>query len=187
MDLAEIRRRLATYRPLCLPADGARRAAVLLPLRWMSDPLGGLELILTRRAEHLPTHAGQVALPGGNMMPRISTRKRLPREAGEELGIPAEHVEVLGRLDDMLTITGFHVVPVVGALRGQVILRPDPREVERAFTVPLAVLLDPAVWESRLHPWKGSAVRIWHVAFDGEDIWGATAAMLRRFVEVLWH
>jgi 8-oxo-dGTP pyrophosphatase MutT (NUDIX family) len=97
------------------------------------------------------------------------------REAQEELGISRSSVDVLGALDDYLTITGFTISPCVGWLAPEVLIRPNPSEVERAFAVPLRSFLAPP---SGVTPWHG-----WTV--DGELVWGATAAILRGFVSVV--
>ncbi len=182
----EILARLTGYDPLELPHSQARRSAVLVPLR-KTDGACGLEVILTRRSDDLDHHAGQVAFPGGMIDGGdASPRAAALREAEEELGIPPERVEIVGRLDDMLTITNFHIVQVVGMVPTDLELVANPREVARVFTLPLSVMLERERWQEQVHHWQGNEVTSWHLPHDGEDIWGATATMLRGFAQLLW-
>ncbi|MEK7705700.1 MAG: CoA pyrophosphatase [Myxococcota bacterium] len=163
----------------------ARRAAVLLPFRACGNEVE--ELVLTRRADALDVHAGQVAFPGG----RIEANDASPeaaalREAREELGLSSEQVRIVGRLDEMVTITNFHVTPVVGIVQCDVALRPDPEEVARVFGIPVVRLLDPQGWEQREHEYRGNLFRVWHFPYDGEDVWGVTGIILRGLVELMW-
>ena len=186
MKRAVILERLARHVPLELPSAGARQAAVLVPLRVIANEGDDLEVVLTRRAPGLNTHAGQVAFPGGGIDPGDpSVEHAALREAEEELAIPPGRVQLVGRLDDMLTITGFHVRQIVGIVPADVELVPEPREVARVFSVPVGVLLDPHRWHERQHPFRGENILIWHLDWDGEDVWGATAMMLRGLVDIL--
>ncbi|MEE8410583.1 MAG: CoA pyrophosphatase [Myxococcota bacterium] len=177
---------LSGYDPFVFEPRDVTRAAVLVPLREMGEG-DALELILTRRSEEIGELAGQVAFPGGRLAECDATpTDGALREAHEELGIPPDRVEVIGRLDDMVTVTGYHVVAVVGLVHPDVELVPSPREVARVFTVPLDTLLDPDGWENRIHEWKGSRLSVWHFPYDGEDVWGATGRTVRNMVELLW-
>ena len=159
------------------PRVGPRRpAAVLVPI--VERP-GGHTVLLTRRAEHLHDHPGQVSFPGG----RLDETDRDPidaalREAAEEIGLDRGIVELAGLLDGYETATGYTVTPVVGFLRPGFILTLDPFEVAEAFEVPLAFFLDEA--SCRI----GSLVRggrrryYYEFEYEGRRIWGATAGML---------
>ncbi len=185
MNRIQVLQSLGGYAPLTLPRGSARPSAVLVPLRETDD--GEVEVILTRRVTHpKDPHSGQVSFPGGRREADDRSREQTAlREAYEELGIPPERVRLIGRLDDMLTVTGYHVVPVVGCVPRDVALVPNPDEVARVFTVPVGELLRDERWEHRVHPWRGSEVLVWHFPHDGEDVWGATARMLRDMVELL--
>jgi 8-oxo-dGTP pyrophosphatase MutT (NUDIX family) len=177
---------LADYEPLTLPPGESRLSAVLVPLR--DNQAGdGLDVILTRRtANPRDPHSGQVSFPGGRHEAGDDSRETTAlREAHEELAIPPERVEVVGRLDEMVTVTGYHVVPVVGRVPHDVQLEPNPEEVARVFTVPVSELLRDERWEHRVHPWRGSELLVWHFLHDGEDVWGATARVLRDMIELL--
>jgi len=177
---------LGGYNPLTLPRGAAQASAVLVPLREIEGG-DGAEVILTLRVTHpKDPHSGQVSFPGGRQEVGDGDRVHTAlREAQEELGIPPERVRVIGRLDEMLTVTGYHVVPIVGCVPRDVELVPNPDEVARVFTVPLDELLRDDRWEHRVHAWRGSEVLVWHFPHDGEDVWGATGQMLHDMVELL--
>jgi 8-oxo-dGTP pyrophosphatase MutT (NUDIX family) len=176
---------LRAHDPLTLPQGTAQAAAVLVPITTAAD--GSLEIILTRRTVMAnDPHSGQVSFPGGRMEPEDGDCAAAAlREAHEELGIPPECVEIIGRLDDMLTVTGYHIVPLVAWIAAGTALEPSPVEVARVFTIPLSELLCEQGWELRSHEYRGSEVRVWHFPYDGEDVWGATAWMLRGMLAVL--
>ena len=154
----------------------ATSAAVLVPI--VNHPTG-LTVIFTQRTTHLKAHSGQVSFPGGRVEPGDATAEFTAlREAQEEIGLPMERVEVLARLPDYHTRTGFRVTPVVGLLTPPVALAPDPREVEAVFEVPLAFLLDPANHLRETRKLQGRTVAYYVMRFEGRTIWGATAGML---------
>lgn len=151
-------------------------AAVLVPV---VDHPAGLTVLLTQRTAHLKAHSGQVAFPGGRAEPSdASPEFTALREAQEEIGLQPERVEVLARLPDYLTRTGFRVAPVVGLVAPPLELRPDPNEVERIFEVPLGFLLDPRNHVRRTREIMGRTVGYWEMPYEGNYIWGATAGMI---------
>ena len=120
----------------------ATPAAVLVPL--VNRP-HGLTLLLTQRSADLPDHPGQISFPGGRMDPGDpSLTHAALREATEEVGLPADRVDVLGELAYYETVTGYRVTPIVGWVEPPFSLLPDPSEVADVFEVPLAFVLDPA-------------------------------------------
>ena len=159
-------------------------AAVLVPL---VNRGSGLTILLTVRAPHLKMHSGQVSFPGGRVDPQdASPEAAALREAQEEIGLDAGRVELLGRLPDYQTGTGYRITPVVGVLSPPFELRPDPREVSEVFEVPLAILLDPANHRRESREWQGRARQFFVIAHERHYIWGATAGMLvnlYRFLE----
>ena len=173
------------HTPAELSPVGLKPSAVLVPLRPLRD-VDGFELVLTRRTDELPSHAGQVSFPGGGMKEADEGPKATAlRETYEELGIAPEEVEVIGYLDHLNTITGFHVVPVVGVVSQEVDLKPSELEVARVFSVPLTVFLDDSNWVEKIHTYKGSEIAMKELHWDSENIWGATAYMIQRFCSVL--
>ena len=160
-----------------LPRTSTRRpAAVLVPL--VERP-GGHTVLLTRRADHLHDHPGQVCFPGG----RLDDTDRGPidaalRETSEEIGLRREYIEIAGVLDGYETVTGYGVTPVVAFIRPGFALALDAFEVAEAFEVPLAFFLGEA--SRRIHSGTRNGRRRYFYAFEyeGRNIWGATAGML---------
>jgi len=164
-------------------APEARPAAVLVPL---VDRPDGLTVLLTRRTAHLANHAGQISFPGGRQEEADESPESCAlRETLEEIGLAAERVQILGRLDDYLTVTGFRVVPVVGWVSPPFTLSPDPFEVDEVFEVPLAFLLDPANHQRHERIYNGRPRPYWAMPYGDYYIWGATAGMLVNLSRVL--
>jgi 8-oxo-dGTP pyrophosphatase MutT (NUDIX family) len=163
-------------------------ASVLIPIVTRGEPT----VLLTRRTEHLRSHAGQISFPGGKAEPEDEDAAATAvREAREEVGLSPEHVEVIGTLPIYTTVTAFLVTPVVALITPGFDLHPDPYEVAEAFEVPLAFLMNPAHHERRAFE-SGDERREfysmpWQPPGGGASyfIWGATAAMLRNFYRFL--
>jgi 8-oxo-dGTP pyrophosphatase MutT (NUDIX family) len=153
----------------------ARTAAVLVPLLDLPEP----EIVLTRRADHLPQHPGQVSFPGGAAEEGDSSAVQTAlREAFEEIGLPPAAAKPIGFLDRMDTISDYRVLPVVALVTPPVRWIPDKREVAEVFTVPLSVVLDIGRYESRIIKRHGREYTIYTLLWQDYTIWGATAAML---------
>ena len=157
-----------------LGGDGDKAAAVLIAITDRPEP----GLILTVRREHLRTHAGQVAFPGGRIDPGESAVAAALREAHEELAMGPGAVAVAGTLDEYRTVTGYVVTPVVGAVPPDLPLEPHDHEVADWFEAPLAHLLDPANQHIQTAVFAGAERRYWQIEWKDRIIWGATAAML---------
>lgn len=192
---ADIARRLASHPPLeqLLTADdlekqhanarlALRPAAVLLLVVNHEEPT----VLFTQRTAHLSDHAGQISLPGGRCDEGDCTPERTAlREAEEEVGLASERVDILGRLPEYRTSTGFAVTPVVGWAEPPMTYRPDPREVADIFEVPLAFLLDERNHRYESAFYKGRMRRYWAMPYGERFIWGATAGMLVTFQRIL--
>lgn len=152
-----------------------RTAAVLVPLLEQDVP----EFVLTRRADHLPNHPGQISFPGGAAEKGDRTAVDTAfREAWEEIGLPRDRARPIGFLDRMDTISDYRVLPIVALVAGPIIWRPDQSEVAEVLTVPLHVAMDRTRYESRTMR-RGDQEYVVHYLEWGEHtIWGATAAML---------
>lgn len=170
---------------LAAPSLRLRRAAVLLPL--VERP-AGLSVLLTRRTEHLSSHAGQVSFPGGRAEELDSSPiETALRETEEEIGLHRRHVEIVGVLPEHVTISAYRVTPVVALVQPPFALRPDPGEVAEIFEVPLAFLMSGANHERRSVALPdGSGKRSFYaMPYQDYFIWGATAAMLRNLYHFL--
>lgn len=161
------------------PTHPLRPAGVLVPL---IERRSGPAVLLTRRASHLPNHAGQISFPGGGMQAddRDYVAAAL-RETHEEVGIPPERIEISGYLGLYRTVTDYCVLPVVGFVPPEIPLRPDPNEVTEAFEVPLDYLMDPDNHERHSRKWNGQVRYFYAIPYRDYYIWGATAAMLVDF------
>ncbi|PSP33163.1 coenzyme A pyrophosphatase [Halobacteriales archaeon QH_10_70_21] len=162
--------------------DEEREAAVLAPVVTRSD---GEDLLFTKRADHLGEHPGQMSFPGGGREPSDDDlQATAKREAREEIGLRPSEAEVVGRLDDIRTITNYAVRPFVARVPDRE-YTPDEREVAEIAVLPLSALTDLDNYESehRDHPHYGE-IRIHFFHVDGYTVWGATGRMLVQLLEL---
>ena len=166
--------------------DAGRDAAAVTPASVLVPIVtheAELTVLFTRRTAHLRRHSGQVSFPGGRAEPcDASPELTALRESEEEIGLKPDRVEIVARLPDYFTRTGYRVTPVVGLLAPPLELVPDPREVQDIFEVPLAFLLDPANHRRASREYRGRQVGFYEMPYrssEGERyIWGATAGMI---------
>ncbi len=165
------------------PDPPLKPAAVLVPLIEREE---GFTILLTERAADLRAHAGQISFPGGRIDPEdVSPEDAALREAHEEIGMPRENAELLGRLDTYEVRTGFAVTPVVGLVDPAFDIVFEPGEVADVFEVPLAFILDPDNHERHSRVLRGKRRYFYVLPYEDRYIWGATAGMLVNLYEVL--
>ena len=162
-----------------------RRAAVLIPI--LEDE-GEYKVLFTKRTNQVDAHKGQISFPGGRVDKEDpSTEVTALREAEEEIGLKREDVEILGRLDDAVTlVSNFIVHPFVGLIPYPYPFRISPEEVDRILLVPFRHFFPSGVAD-RIMPirWEGGIVDSLSYPFEQDVIWGATARIMKSFVEIL--
>lgn len=182
--IEHIRQQLAACTPARIDDDTLPRAAVLLPLY---DQRGDIHVLFTRRSELVEHHKGQISFPGGGADPadRDLAHTAL-RETWEEIGVAMEDVQVLGELDEMITVSNFLVRPFVGRM-----LVPGPYpfahseiEVAEILEVPLAHLRDAANVFTEQRVYQGREITAYSYRFGDHLIWGATARILKQFLDL---
>jgi 8-oxo-dGTP pyrophosphatase MutT (NUDIX family) len=195
MTAAELRARLSAIVAEPLPTEVAHGdevlevldrppvpAAVLVPVILGSPPT----ILLTKRNAHLNKHGGQVSFPGGRIdADDPDAEAAALREAEEEIALDPSRVQILGRMANYVTGTGYRITPVLGLLPPGLALRPAPDEVEAVFELPIAVLLDPDAPKRRSHHVRGVWREYWVWPHPEHYIWGATAAILVHLAQKL--
>ncbi|WP_353981403.1 CoA pyrophosphatase [Salinicola endophyticus] len=178
--LETLRERLQAHRPRQLDA-AFPQAAVLLPLVARREPT----LLFTQRTDHLSSHAGQVAFPGGKREPEdrdlLATALR---ESQEEIALAPANVEIVGRLGDLLSLHGLRVTPYVGIIPPDLTLTPEPGEIAAIFEVPLAHFLDDRRTHTDVIPVDDHEWFVPSYQVDGRVIWGLSAMMLVELLAV---
>jgi len=160
-----------------------RAAAVLVPIVDHPEP----SVLLTTRTAHLPSHANQVAFPGGKIdAGDASPLAAAVREAEEEIGLAHELIDPIGYLDLYLTFSGFRILPVLARVIPNYELRINASEVADVFEVPLSFLMDAANHKRGSRDWKGVRREYYEMPFGERYIWGVTAGILRNLYEKVY-
>ena len=182
IDLA--RELLRDYTPHAVEAGDFKLAAVLI-LLYHHD--GAERVLLTRRTDTVEHHKGQISFPGGGVHDEDADLAATAlRETWEEVGVRPEHVELLGRLDDIITISDYHVAPYVGVLlKTPYEFVTSPLEVAEVLEPPLEHLLDDANLELETRVNNGTVRLVPAYTWEGHRVWGATARMLQELLELL--
>jgi len=178
MDFERVRR----YTPVEV-TDAERRAAVLAPV---VDRGGAPHILFTKRADHLGSHPGQMSFPGGGVESQdIDLTATALREANEEIGLRPEEADVVGRIDDIRTVSEYAVTPFVGTAPDRTYV-PSDDEVAEIAILPVSALTARENYESerRDHPHYGE-IRLHFFHVGGYTVWGATGRMLVQLLELL--
>jgi 8-oxo-dGTP pyrophosphatase MutT (NUDIX family) len=177
------RARLGARQRRVVPPGPLVQAAVLVPILDRGEPW----LVFAKRTEHVGSHQGQIAFPGGRVAAEDADFLATAlREAEEEIGLPPAAVEPLGALDDTETVaTRYVITPWVGLVRAAPAWRPDGEEIEKVVEVPLAALLDDGNFRVEQRERLGVVRDVYVWEWGGETIWGATARILKDYLDLV--
>jgi 8-oxo-dGTP pyrophosphatase MutT (NUDIX family) len=182
MPLSRITEKLRSYRARELECITDVRASVMLPL-FVKD--GSLHILLTKRTEWMKAHPGEISFPGG-MYEEVDadTKKTALRECCEEIGVKTGDVEIIGRLDDLTTLTGFVITPYVGIIPYPYTFNINQKEVAYLIYLPFAHLATNDLIQEQIE-YRGRAETIDCFYYNGERIWGATCRMLLKLKRIV--
>jgi 8-oxo-dGTP pyrophosphatase MutT (NUDIX family) len=157
-----------------ITGENLKTSAVLIPLFYDQ---GQYHILFTERSDEVDFHKGQVCFPGGRREPSDSSLLHTAlRESQEEIGLEARDIEILGELDDMLTfVTNYVISPFVAFIPHPYPFQAEGREIREIFSVPLSFLMDEANFKQDSYSYE----------YEGHIIWGATARILRQFIDLL--
>ena len=180
--IPRLREKLSAYRPASLRSQMKTRASVLIPI---AAENGDTRILLTRRTTSVKYHKGEISFPGGmyEEYDRETVRTAI-RECGEEIGVRPDDIEIVGRLDDMETMTGFVITPYVGVIPYPYNFRLNPEEVHYLIWLPLPFLMSCRP-EVTISEQKGKAFEVFAIRYNGERIWGATCKLLLELRRIL--
>jgi len=182
--LARLRSILQARPAIEIDAPKLKRAAVLVPLVPADD---GWCLLFSRRSANLAAHIGQIAFPGGGVEPSEPLEAAAVREAHEEVGIATERVELIARLDDLITNSGFLVAPFVGVIDQRIEYVLQASEVDEVFEVPIEALLTPEQPEVRYVVFRNKRYPAYFYRYERYEIWGLTGRILKHFLDFVWR
>ncbi|MEW6136989.1 MAG: CoA pyrophosphatase [Thermodesulfobacteriota bacterium] len=167
-----------------LSGRGLVTAAVLVPLLAKE---GEAHVLLTKRSDQVEHHKGEISFPGGKLDPTDRDLQACAlRETEEEIGVAPSDVRIVGELDDFYTVaTHFHVVPFVGIIPYPYHFRPSSREIASLLNVPLRIFFEPHRRREEIWTFHGQSVEVVSYLWEGHNIWGATARILKHLAEVL--
>ncbi len=176
-DADPVMEKIASVRPI-------RAAAVLVPIIAREQPM----VLLTKRSAHLPEHSGQVSFPGGKIDAGDETPAAAAlREAEEEIGLSRAASKPIGYLDVYMTTLGYRIVPLIAELQPGFELVLNKDEVDEAFEVPLAFVMDEANHQRHSREWQGMQRHYYAIPYGERYIWGVTAGILRNLYDRIYR
>ena len=172
--------RLQSHTPRRLDVEHSGRAAVLIPILPQGEEFA---FLLTQRTDQVETHKGQISFPGG--LREDSDQNLLQtalRETWEEIGLARQAVHILGEFDEYLSITGLIVTPFAGWIEGPLKLAPNPDEVDEILKVPFSIFKDSRYLRVETRVRLGVQRKVYFYDFQGKEVWGLTAQIIRDFL-----
>lgn len=163
-----------------------KEAAILVPLYFLDNEW---HIIFTKRTNHLPYHSGEISFPGGSREKKDNSKKETAlRETQEEIGIPANSMQILGKLDDQLSVADINVTPYVARiidLNAMIYMKPQEDEVEEIFQVPLHFFYRKSTFWQENWIRNNQTHKVYFYNFKGRIIWGLTARVVKNLIEIL--
>ncbi len=180
----EIRKLLSQREKKTIIDDSLRPSGVLLPLFCKDEEY---YILLTKRTEHLEHHKGQISFPGGAYDEEDGTLMVTAlRETYEEVGLSSADIELLGELDDMVTTTSFVISPFVGFIPHPYEFNISAYEIDELITAPVQALLDGETYREGLMNSEGEFHRGYVYEYNEHLVWGATAMILKQFLDLVF-
>lgn len=180
---ARFRALLATRPAIELAPGKFRRACVVAPFIRHD---AGWSILFHRRSANLAKHSGQVAFPGGASLPTESLEEAALREMEEEIGVPRSRVEIIGRLDDLFTVSGYVVAPFVGVIPSGLQYVMQESEVVEVYEVPVDALMRPGNPEVRYIEYLRKSYPSYFYHHGDVEIWGLTGRMIKAILDLIW-
>jgi 8-oxo-dGTP pyrophosphatase MutT (NUDIX family) len=172
-------------KPFIIEHPGFMHSAVLMPIFSENQKL---KFILTKRTESLKKHRGEISFPGGRKDRRDKSLEETSlRETEEEIGVPRDKIKIIGRLDDLFTITRYIITPFIGIITEQVKCISNGREVAELLYVPMDVFLNKDKFAERNIPQNGADFPVYYYYWNNREIWGATAYIINQFMETVFN
>jgi 8-oxo-dGTP pyrophosphatase MutT (NUDIX family) len=187
MEMREnIRRALEGLERRIIPQGTRTQAAVLVPLFQKG---GRYHVLFTKRTDRVKHHKGEISFPGGVADEGDEDVEATAlRETFEEIGLPEKHVEILGKLDDAITISSAHLItPVVAEIAYPYRFSINEEEIEELIEIPLEAFLDENRWKEETYLNGDKKVLSYRLEYEGRIIWGATARIMRQFLDILFE
>jgi len=181
MNISSLREKVSHHKRKELHDSSLTHSAVLVLFTGSED---SPEILLTRRTNKVEHHKGQISFAGG-VVDDVDSHiiATALRETEEEIGLPSSEIEILGLFDDMFTYTGFIITPVIGYCRNLPILQPNQDEVAEVIKLPFDFFFDPKNRTMKLWERNGKEYEVYFYNYENYEVWGATAYIIKSFVE----